>query len=84
MDYRLTRPDGTISTVHTIGEVTYDPEGKPLVHSGTVQDITERKRTAEALRNSEAMLQAIIDTEPECVKLLDSEGRLIDDEPCGP
>ena len=30
LDYRLIRPDRTVRTVHTIGEVFYDPEGKPL------------------------------------------------------
>ena len=44
---------------------------------GIFRDTTERRRAAEALRRSEAMLQAIIDTEPECVKLLDAEARLI-------
>jgi len=77
MDYRLIRPGGTIRTVHTIGEVTCDPVGKPLVMSGTVQDITDRREADEALRRSETMLQAIIDTEPECVKLIDAEARLI-------
>ena len=37
-------------------------------------DITERKRTEEALQKSEKMLQTIIDAEPECVKLLDENG----------
>ncbi len=41
------------------------------------REINERKRGEEALRRSEAMLQAIIDTEPECVKLTDAEARLI-------
>ncbi len=44
---------------------------------GTVRDISERKQAEIALRNSENMLQAIIDTEPECVKLLDAEARLL-------
>lgn len=44
---------------------------------GIVQDITERRVAEEALRRSETMLQAIIDTEPECVKLIDAEARLI-------
>jgi PAS domain S-box-containing protein len=49
MHYRLIRPDGAVITVHTIGEVTYDPEGKPLVKSGTVQDVTARKKDEDAL-----------------------------------
>jgi PAS domain S-box-containing protein len=49
MDYRIIRPDGTERTLHTIGEVFYDPTGKPLSKTGTVQDITERKQIEESL-----------------------------------
>ncbi len=41
------------------------------------QDVTYRKQAEIALRKSEGMLQAIIEAEPECVKLLDKEGCLI-------
>jgi PAS domain S-box-containing protein len=47
------------------------------------EDITERKRAEEALRESEARLQAIIESEPECVKLLDREGRVLEMNPAG-
>jgi len=50
MDYRLIRPDGTVRTVHTLGEATYDQEGRPVSEAGTLQDVTERKRTEESLR----------------------------------
>src|SRR5882672_8485310 len=36
-----------------------------------------------ALRKSEARLRAIVEAEPECVKLLDAEGRLIEMNPAG-
>ena len=57
MDYRLIRPDSTIRTVHTIGEVTYDPSGKPLTISGTIQDVTERKRAEKERERLIAELQ---------------------------
>jgi len=36
------------------------------------------RRRTEALRESEEHLRTIIDTEPECIKLLDADGRLIE------
>ena len=42
-----------------------------------IHDITGRDETDRELRESRKFLQTIIDTEPECVKLLDAEGNLI-------
>jgi PAS domain S-box-containing protein len=49
MDYRIVRPDGKVRTVHAIGEVNCDQEGRPVLSVGTVQDVTEQ-RQAEAER----------------------------------
>src|SRR6185295_8562411 len=40
-------------------------------------------RTLHSLRASEARLRAIVNAEPECVKLLDGEGQLVDMNPAG-
>ena len=50
LDFRIVRPDGTIRIVHEQGEVHYDGNGKPVRMQGTTQDITERKRAAEQIR----------------------------------
>ena len=42
-----------------------------------VRDITERKQAEDALRASENLLQTIIETEPECVKLIARDGTLM-------
>ncbi|HXH70194.1 MAG TPA: response regulator [Pyrinomonadaceae bacterium] len=48
-DHRIVKKDGTIRTIHANGIVTVDENGTPIKMSGTVQDITERKR-AEKLK----------------------------------
>ncbi|MDH5234893.1 MAG: PAS domain S-box protein, partial [Gemmatimonadota bacterium] len=46
--------------------------------------LLERQRRADAaLRESEARLRAILDTEPECVKLLGADGTLLEMNPAG-
>jgi PAS domain S-box-containing protein len=50
--------------------------GEIIYGMGVSLDITERHRAA-------ARLRAIIDAEPECVKLLDAEGRLLTMNPAG-
>ncbi len=51
MEYSLIRPDGARGYLHTKGEVLYDSEGHPLSMYGMVQDITERKKVEEKIRN---------------------------------
>lgn len=52
MDYRLIRPDASVRTVHTIGEVVYDSKGSLVMLRGTVQDITDRMQSEERLRSA--------------------------------
>jgi PAS domain S-box-containing protein len=78
IDYRVIHPDGASRTLCGRGQVLLDEAGKPLRMVGTVLDITDRKRTEEALAASEGRLRAIIESEPECVKLVAPDGRLLD------
>ena len=50
VDFRIVRPDGGIRIVHEQGEVHYDGDRKPAHMQGTTQDITERKRAEEQIR----------------------------------
>jgi PAS domain S-box-containing protein len=47
------------------------------------EDITQRKQTENALRESTELLTTIIQSEPECVKRLDEHGTLLDMNPAG-
>jgi PAS domain S-box-containing protein len=60
-DHRILLPDGSERVVHEQGDVVYDQQDQPLVMFGTVQDITERKRAEEALRQSEERLRIAIE-----------------------
>ena len=40
-------------------------------------DITERKRAEETLRDQKEFLNAILESEPECVKVLSADGKLL-------
>ncbi len=44
---------------------------------GITRDITEHVRAEQKLRENEKFLQTVIDTEPECVKMLGADGSLL-------
>ncbi|WP_434622891.1 EAL domain-containing protein [Azospirillum sp. B2RO_4] len=53
-----------------------DAEGRILQWHGTDEDIHERRIAEDALRESESFARQILDNSPECVKVLDMEGRV--------
>jgi PAS domain S-box-containing protein len=57
LEHRIVLPGGRVRHVHERGRVLHDAEGRPWLLSGSVQDITERRRIEEALRQNEAMLR---------------------------
>ena len=70
-EYRIIRPvDGEMRWISTAGELEFDDAGNPIRMIGTVQDITERKRAEEALRNSEAAFRSLFDASPIGVALI--------------
>jgi diguanylate cyclase (GGDEF)-like protein/PAS domain S-box-containing protein len=48
-EYRIVRRDGTIRWIETQGQVRRNDDGEPIEISGTVLDITERKRIERLL-----------------------------------
>jgi len=68
------RLDGGVIWVRHSARAVRDADGRTRYYEGAVEDITEARRAAEALRASEAHLRAVVDAEPECVKLLGPDG----------
>jgi PAS domain S-box-containing protein len=75
-EYRLIARDGRVVWLQDEAVVVRDDEGTPLFLQGYLLDITERKAAEQALAERENLLQTIIETEPECVKLIGTDGTL--------
>lgn len=63
-EFRILRPDRTERIIHTHGEIIRGEGGKAVRLSGTVQDITERQRAEEKLRESQQLLEGILNAIP--------------------
>lgn len=74
--HRIVLPSGAVRVVHEQGEVRYGAKGRPLRMTGTVQDVTERHHTHEALRRSRAMLSGILSISPEAIIVADQALRI--------
>ena len=56
VDYRIVHPGGAVRDIHSIGHPVFSPCGDLIEYTGTVIDITERKRAEETLRKTQAEL----------------------------
>ena len=71
------------SILHTRKVPLYDAQGRPLFLIGISEDITERKRTEEALRASEDRYRTLIEKLGEGVAFVDPEERFVMVNPAG-
>jgi two-component system cell cycle sensor histidine kinase/response regulator CckA len=60
-EYRFRRGDGTFAHVYARGYVVRGPEGRPRRMIGAMLDITARKESEQALRDSEERLRMALD-----------------------
>lgn len=81
-EYKIIRvSDGVEIWVHGIGELEFDMEGNPIFLIGTIQDITERKRAEEAIKESEEKFRILFDTMPNGYYRSTPEGYFVDANP---
>lgn len=73
IEVRIVKPDGEIMYVYGNGEVILDTNEKVIKVFGIYQDITERKRTEEALKEREEIYSSIVNQANDSIALIDAE-----------
>ena len=77
MEFRVVWPDGSVHWLEDKGKTFRDANGRPTYMTGACVDVTARKAAEDALREGEAFARSIVDSSPDCVKVLDPDGRLL-------
>jgi PAS domain S-box-containing protein len=70
VEHRVVRPSGEVRVVHSQGDLKRDAGGRPWQMFGTVQDITDRKRAEDKVREHETEVQQILDFTPQQVAVI--------------
>ncbi|HEY9884704.1 MAG TPA: PAS domain S-box protein, partial [Thermosynechococcaceae cyanobacterium] len=84
LEYRVVWADGSVHWVEGKGEAVYDTANQPVQMSGTIVDITDRKRIETALHQANQTLeQQVQERTAELKRRADEVQDLYDQAPCG-
>jgi PAS domain S-box-containing protein len=77
VQFRVVWPDGSVHTLVGQATVVRDPSGRSVRLYGTNVDVTERKRVEEAMRQSQQLLNLVLETLPVGVAVTDQAGNIV-------
>jgi PAS domain S-box-containing protein len=73
----IERPDGSFLHILANADPLFDEDGEIIGAVNCIQDITARKQTEAREAQGRRMLEAIVATTPECIKLVAADGTLL-------
>jgi PAS domain S-box-containing protein len=77
VEHRIVLPDGGIRVLYEQAEIVRNEQGKAVAMLGVVQDITERKQTAAALKKSEEAYRSFFEDDLTGDFVATPDGRLL-------
>src|SRR5205085_10074935 len=75
-DFRVPLPDGTERWLHRRSKVSYSPDGRPVMASGTAIDVTERKQAEAELGHTLSLLSGTLDSTADALLVVDLDGHI--------
>jgi len=77
VEYQMIRRDGLQFSAELSASIIRDPNGKPRAVTAVFRDVSDRKRTEQALRESEERYRGLVDASPDAVAFTDVDGRIV-------
>jgi len=79
LEFAINPADGTAQKIiHSMARLERDASGNPLRVTGVIQDITDRKRTEELLRESEEKYRTIFEESFDGLFITSPQGKILD------
>lgn len=76
IEYRFRHKSGEYIWISGRGQGIYDAEGKFVRITGSVRDITENRRVANALQASEARWRSLVENAPDIITVAEPDGTI--------
>jgi two-component system, cell cycle sensor histidine kinase and response regulator CckA len=77
LEYRMTRADGQVIWIYESQKSVKGPDGRAAAWYSVAMDVTDQRRASEELRESRALLEAVVNATTDAVFVKDLQGRYL-------